>query len=114
MAVKNIMQAIPQTVFDTNTLTANYQLVNAGGLPHACAMLHFTNTSTVAIRISYDGAAGNGHDTIVAGGSLVLPFQANSQPNNYMALYPIGTQIWVKQVTAAAAGSFSIAGYYQN
>jgi hypothetical protein len=113
MAVKNSVAAIPQVSFDTNNLTANYQLVNPAGLPKACFLLRLINTSVVDVIISYDGIAGAGNDTILARSISVYPFQTNSQPNNNMALIPVGTKIWVKQRTGAGGGSLVIAGYYQ-
>lgn len=111
MAVKNSIAAIPYATFDTATLTANFQLVNGTGLAKACFLLRLINTSGVDIIISYDGVTN--HDLISSASINTLPFQSNSQPQNNMALMALGTQIWVKQRTAAGAGAFVVAGYYQ-
>lgn len=113
MAVKNSIAAIPRVTFDTATLTANYQLVNGTGLPKACFLLRLINSSNVDVIVSYDGVAGDGHDLILSASVNTYPFQSMGQPTNNTALIPAGTKIWVKQRTGAAAGSFSVVGYYQ-
>ena len=111
MTVKNSIAAVPYATFDTATLTANFQLVNGTGLPRACFLLRLMNSSAVDIIISYDGVTN--HDLIVSASINTFPFQSNSQPQNNAALIALGTKIWVKQRTGAAAGAFVIAGYYQ-
>lgn len=111
MAVKNSIAPVALATFDTATLTGNYQLVSAAGLPRACFFLRLINSSNVDVIISYDGVTD--HDVILGQSINPYPFQSLGQPQNNVALIPRGTKIWVKQRTAAGAGSFSIAGYYQ-
>ena len=109
MAVKNIVLAIPLTSISSTTFNSTYQLVNTGGLPHACFLLKMTNNSNVDITISYDGV--NDHDFLRNDDELQIASQTNSQPNNFVALFGVGLKVYVKGI--AGMGSVYLAGYYQ-
>lgn len=107
---KNRLQAIPLGIFNSANLTANYQPLYAGGLPHALALLRIFNASNVNIFVSYDGITN--HDIVLAGDELNLLAQMNSQPRNGVMYIPAGTLVSIKQVTAAGVGSIYTSGYY--
>lgn len=109
MAVKNSVAAIPLTSIDSATFTGNYQLVNSGGLPQSCFVIGITNNSTKDITISYDGTTDNDFVQTMQGSNL--PVQSTAQPNNYTALFPKGTRVWVKG--SAGTGLVYLSGYYQ-
>ena len=106
----NRLQAIPLGTFNSANLTANYQALYPGGLPHAVALLRIINTSNVAIYVSYDGVTNN--DIILSGDELNLWAQMNAQPRNQVMYIPAGTLVSIKQVTVPGAGSIFISGYY--
>ena len=107
---KNTVKAIPLGVFDAANLTAAYQAIYPGGLPHAISLLHIVNRSNVDFFLSYDGIIDNAY--ISVDGEYFLPFQMNSQPNNQVMQVPAGTMLSIKQVTAAGVGTIYISGYY--
>jgi hypothetical protein len=107
---KNIVKAIPLGTFDAANLTAAYQPIYPGGLPHAISLLHIVNRSNVDFLLSYDGATDN--DYISVDGDYFLPFQMNSQPHNQVMQVPAGALLSVKWVLAAGIGTIYISGYY--
>jgi hypothetical protein len=113
MAVKNIIKAITVTPFDATTLNNNFQVINGTGLPQACSLLRIANSSTASVQLSFDGV--NVNEFLLNASSTQLPVQSNSQPNNSLALFPVGTLIYAKLEAGAApmAGSLYVIGYYQ-
>ncbi len=107
---KNRLQAIPLGIFDAATLTANYQPIYAGGLPHALAFLRINNISTEDIIISYDGITD--HEYIQAGDVFELPAQMSSQPRNSVMYIPAGYMLSVKFAKLAGVGNIYVSGYY--
>ena len=107
MAVRNSVSAIPLGAINANTFTGAYQLI--GGIPQACFMLRFINNTDEDVLISYDGVTDN--DVIVHGTSTQISAQTNSQPNNFICVFPKGMHIYVK--AANGTGEFYVAGYYQ-
>ena len=107
---KNRVTAIPMGTFDAANLTAAYQPIYAGGVPHSLSLLRIINKSNVDIIISYDGATDN--DYISVDSTFILPAQMNSQPRNEVMQISAGTMLSVKQATAAGAGTIYISGYY--
>ncbi len=107
MAVRNSVLAIPLAAVNANTFNGTYQLV--GGLPQACFMLRFINNTTEDVLISYDGVTDN--DVVIHDTTAQLDPQANSQPNNFICVFPKGMTIYLK--AANGTGEFYIAGYYQ-
>jgi hypothetical protein len=106
----NRIEAITLGTFDSANLTANFQPIYAGGLPHSLAYLRIINKSNVDIIISYDGITNN--DYIVAGDTLTLPAQLISQPKSQVAQLPAGSLLSIKQATAAGVGIIYVSGYY--
>jgi len=106
MAVKNIVKAVP---LQGGAVIATYAALNPGGLPNACFLLRIINESSNVITISYDGSTD--HDTLPANSHVSLPVQTNSQPNNYIANFPVGFTVYVKGT--AMSGNAFVAGYYQ-
>jgi hypothetical protein len=107
MAVRNSISAIPLATVNANTFNGAYQLV--GGIPQACFMLRFINTTDKDVLISYDGVTDN--DVVIHGTTSQIESQTNSQPNNFTCLFPKGMQVWLK--AANGTGLFYVAGYYQ-
>lgn len=108
MAVTNTVRAINSFSFASGALTEDFTLM--GVLPQACFALRLVNNTDTDISISYDGT--NVNDFIPQGTSLTLPVQTNSQPNNYIANFPIGFSVYVKG-TAGENGSIYLCAYYQ-
>jgi hypothetical protein len=110
MMPKNRLQALELGTFDSANLTANFQALYDGGLPHAVSMLRIINKSNVDIIVSYDGATEN--DYVVTLETLTVPAQLIAQPRNNEASIPAGTNLSVKQATAAGVGNIYVTGYY--
>jgi hypothetical protein len=106
----NRLVAIPLGVFDTANLTAAYQPIYPGGLPHAISLLRITNRSNVDVLLSFDGATDN--DLIGVDSTYYLPAQQNSQPRNQVMQIPAGTLLSIKEATAAGTGNIYVSGYY--
>lgn len=109
------VKAILLRTFDSSTLTADYQAINAlfvdpnaDGLPEACFLLRIVNDSSNGITISYDGI--NDNEYIRSDDDFELGSQTNSQPNAQETLWAAGTIIYVKG--AASAGTITVSGYY--
>lgn len=107
---KNIVKAIPLGTFDAAALTANYQPIYAGGLPHALSLLRIINKSDTDIVISYDGITDN--DFITVGTTFILPAQMSSQPNNQVMQIPAGSMLSVRHDKVAGVGTIYVSGYY--
>ncbi len=111
MAVKNFVQAIPDTFFNAAALNAQLQAINPNGTNEACFLIRIINDSNTAVNISYDGITV--HDYVRAGESLQLPFQSNSQPRNETALLRKGTVVYVRGTAGPGVGFITLCGYYQ-
>lgn len=110
MAVKNSIQPILLTSINSAAFTGAYQLLSAStGLDNPCFLIRIINNSNQNITISYDGI--NDHDFLPTLNTVQLPFQSNSQPNNFVAQIAKGTRIYVKG--AAGAGLVYLSGYCQ-
>lgn len=111
MAVRNSVSAIAMGSINSAGFTGAYQLISAaGGLPQACFLLRFVNDSDRIVTISYDGATDN--DIIPIDAHFELNPQSNSQPNNFICLFPKGQKVYVKGA-AGGTGLIYLAGYYQ-
>ena len=112
MAVKNSIQAIPVSTFNSAGLDALiYAPVNVGGLPDACFEIIISNFSTTGMIYSFDGVTDNGYTNpeqvlILRGGN------GASQPNNSTALWSKGTILYVRGT--AGTGLIVLSGLYQN
>ena len=89
------------------------ELTPLGGLPSPCFYMRIINDCNRDIYVSYDEGTTN-HDIVLQGESLVLSFQNQSQPNNYVCLFPRGFKVWVESVSGTAGtGDVYITAYYQ-
>lgn len=111
MAVKNNVLPITLRSQSAALFTANFVVVNAGGLGHPCFFLRINNATDRAVFLSFDGVTE--HEFLSAGQVLEISSQTNSQPQNYTALFAANTQIYVKTTGGAGTGALYISGYYQ-
>lgn len=102
------VKAITLTVFNSASLTSNYQVINTNGFAKPIMFMRIVNDATTAITISYDGVTDN--EYIRTTDSFNFPCQANSQPNAQKALLKAGTKVYVKGT--AGVGSITLSGYY--
>ena len=105
---KNSVAAIPLKSIDSSTFTGSYQAINSTGIPNPCFILKITNNSSKDVTVSYDGT--NDHEFVPTLSSLLLNFEAGSQPRANVALFPVGKVVYVKG--AAGAGLVYLSGYY--
>ena len=92
--------------FNTASLTSGFQNLGAA-LSNAAKFVHVFNTSTVDAYITNDNSTNI--IRIPAGKDLPLspyPFYGNDKESSF--IFPKGTQLKVKQVTAAAAGAIVV------
>lgn len=108
MAVKNYVQAIPMTTFNSAGLGA-YQVMNVGGLSEPCFLIRIINDSNTDAIFSFDGI--NDNDVVVANTTSEYNFQTNSQPKNYIALMKQGTIYYIRG--AAGVGNIYLVGFFQ-
>jgi hypothetical protein len=112
MTVNSRVKAVTAARFNTAALTGGYDLINLGGLSHACFLIRILNRSNVSLEISYDAV--HTHDFIPADSSMELNFQTNSQPSNYVALMRKGQLVYVLNPNqGAGVGYIYLIGYYQ-
>lgn len=89
--------------FDTATLTANYQNLGSA-LLNACKHATIMNNTSVDVYVTTNGTTNDFR--IPAGKELVIPsYDQHNTRNDGSYVFKKGTQLKVKQVTAAAAGS---------
>lgn len=89
--------------FNTASLTGSFQNFGAA-LSNAAKYAEFTNTSTVDAYVSVDGT--NNSFRVAAGKSVPVPsYPKHNSNNDGSYVFKKGTQLMVKQVTAAAAGA---------
>jgi hypothetical protein len=105
---KNSVHAIALTSFNSASLTSSYQAINASGFEKAIFFLRIVNDSSVNITISYDGVTD--HEFIVDGSVFELATQTNGQPGAQVALFSVGTVVYVKGT--AGTGTITVSGYY--
>jgi hypothetical protein len=90
--------------FDTSTLSGTFQNLGSA-LAHAAKYAQFFNTSTVDVYVTVDGT--NNAFRVPANSNLPVPSYPQHNANNDGAfVFKKGTQLKVKQVSAAAAGAF--------
>lgn len=100
------LKQISNQVINANTYTA----VNPAGLTEACFLIRITNYNDNLVLVSIDGTTDQ--EVVLANSILELPVQTNSQPNAKVALFPLGTIIYVKGIVPLAAGNILVSGYY--
>lgn len=107
---KNSIAAIIMGNF-TLTMSSTYQPIFANGLPQACYALRIINngaSSPTNAFISYDGT--NDNDYVFGNSYIVVPPIFGIQPNNFIAYFPKGMQIYAKGTSGA---QILVAGYFQ-
>lgn len=104
--------SIPMISFDSATLSGTYQTLNPLGIPEACYMIRLINKSNVDIIISYNSVDNN--DYILAGTTVELTSQPNSQTTESAIFLGRGGIVYLKQATAPGVGLVYLAGYFQN
>ena len=101
-------KVLPDTIrsIDSATFTGSYQAVGTK-LTHPTRIVKFTNNSTVAVTLSWDGT--NDHEFLPAGSFMLIDVSSDRETAN---IFEIGanTQFYVKG--AAGTGSFYISTYY--
>lgn len=109
MSVKNCVKAVPLSFIDTATISA-ITFTPIGTLSQAAFLVRFFNPSNTDVFLSYDGI--NMHDFVPSGGGILeLNFQANAQPNNFLANLAKNTTVYA--VGAAGVGFIYMSAYYQ-
>ena len=90
------------------TVTAVYQKL---GTPfaHAMRVLNFKNNTDGDMMISFDGVTDN---IFVAADSFDLYDLTSDEDGNESFRYEIGSQIWIRYVTAPTTGSFYVVAIY--
>ena len=106
----NKIQAIELAGFDSADLTANFQTIYPGGLPHSLSLLRIANKSNVDVVISYDGIQDN--EYVSAGETFMLYAQSIQPPKNQVSQIAAGGLLSIKQATAAGVGDIFVSGYY--
>jgi hypothetical protein len=109
MSVKNQVKAIPLAFLDTATISA-ITFTPIGTLPQAVFLIRFFNPSNTNVFVSFDGV--NTADFVPSGGGILeLNFQANAQPNNFLANLAKGTKVYAAGL--AGVGFVYMSAYYQ-
>lgn len=109
MSVKNIVKAVPLSFLDVSTITA-ITFTPIGTLSQAAFLIRFFNPSNTDVFISYDGDQVS--DFVPHGGGILeLNFQANAQPNNFLANMPKNTTVYASGT--AGVGFIYMSAYYQ-
>ena len=109
MSLKNSIKAIPLKSIASSGVSSSYAAINSTGLPNGCFLLRIINNSNEDITVSYDGSTDNEYVPTMT--TLQLPVQSNAQPVNSVAVFPIGTIVYVKGT--GGTGYVYLAGYYQ-
>lgn len=78
-------------------------------LSHAMRVLHFINATDGDMMISFDGTTDNAP---VIADSFSLYDLTSDEDSNEMFRYEIGTQIYIKFLTAPSKGTFYIVAIY--
>lgn len=107
--MNDLIKAIEMATISSAGIQAGYNAFYANGIPKACSIIRIINASNKDITISYDGVTS--HDYLIAGGTLQISFQTNSQPNNKRSILAKGSPVSISGV--AGAGNVYLAGYYQ-
>jgi hypothetical protein len=90
-------------------IPATYQPISATGSSYPFFLLRIQNLSNQAIFISYDGVTD--HEYMTADSIFEMNTQDNASPNGMVALWPKGSNVWVKG--AAGIGTIYASAYFQ-
>lgn len=107
--IRNWIDAVEMTSFDSSTMLATFQPIDATGLDYACFLIRIVNDSDKDVIISYDGTTD--HDYLIAHDTLNLSIQRNSQPGSRVAQMRENSVIYLRGT--AGTGNIYLAGYYQ-
>ena len=108
MANMNYVKAAPITSISSASISGTLQIINTSGFPGPAMMIRVINASNKDVAVSYDGSHAN--DYVAAGTTLQLGTQTNSLPNNWVALFKKGTNVYVSGT--AGTGYIYLAAYY--
>ena len=92
----NIVRFSPVRQVALASLTGSYQPLGVP-LDHAMRVLHFINNTNGDVMISFDGTTDN---VPLLAESFALYDLTSDQDSNEMFRYQLGTQIYVKYITA--------------
>lgn len=106
--MQNVVKMDLYAEFDAASLTTSYKLMNGVGLDGPAILIRLINNSDVDVDVSYDGTTR--HDFVPSKQLMQLDFQANSAPNNSVAMLKQGTKIYLKG--AKGTGKLYLAVYY--
>lgn len=106
--MRNVIKANLLYSKDSATLTGSFAKFNSVGFEGPVAILRIVNDSNKPVIISYDGVYNN--DYIMSETTLLLNFQSNAGPNNYVALLSNNSYVWIKGT--AGTGLIYMAAYY--
>lgn len=109
MSAKNRFRPLILEGFDAPNLTANYQVINEDGFEFPISILRITNRADVDVYISFDGV--HDHEYLISDTVMQLDGQANASPSSFVAMFPKGQKIYVKQFNAPGNGSILVTGY---
>ena len=113
MAVRSYVKAVTAARFNTAAVTGGYDLINPGGLSHACFLIRLINNSNISVEVSYDGV--HTQEFSHTEREIELNFQTNNQ--NFagaVALMPKGQKVYVLNPNqGAGVGYIYLIGYYQ-
>lgn len=108
MAYTNILAPNGLISIDSAAFTGSYQLLTAsGGLTLPAGYICFSNASSVAVTVSFDGV--NDHDIVRPSTDKSLYAQQISLPQSNVCYIPAGQRIWVKGT--AGTGLFYLSSY---
>ena len=113
---KNSIKAIPLQDVDSAVfggIGGYAELSPLNGLGHPCFYIRIINHCDEDIYVSYDGGTTN-NDLVRTGTDLVLKFQNQAQPNNFVCKFPSNFKVWVESVSGLAGTGFVyLTAYYQ-
>lgn len=108
MSNMNYVKAAAITSISSASITSSLQAINTSGFPGPAIMIRLINASNKDVAVSFDGS--HAHDYLQAGAVLQLIPQTNSIPNNWVALFKKGTNVYVSG--DAGTGYLYLAVYY--
>ena len=106
---KDVIKAIPLSVFNAAALNGNWQEIDPNGFPEAITVFRINNASNVGFSMSYDGA--HAHEYVLPNHEFTLNLNGNGQPGARKAFFNKGTKVYVSG--AAGVGFIWLSGYYQ-
>jgi hypothetical protein len=90
------------------SITASYTALGTT-FGHAMRVLHFINNTDGDVMISFDGTTDN--VPVIAPGFSLYDLTSD-QDSNEMFRYEVGTQLYIKYLTAPTKGTFYVVAIY--